>query len=93
MTNTELVEKIQEMFGEDAPSIILEGDEYADGEVGISNDGQVIYDYEKLVAALSKAWDCTAEEAIEWIEFNPIRSIPYMKSYGPPPIIMYSFNE
>ena len=30
--------------------------------------------------------------AIEWISYNTIRAIPYMKSYGKEPIIAYSFN-
>ena len=92
MNNAELVATIQEIQGEETDSIILEGDDFADGAVGVTLDGNVVYDYDKLVDALVKAWNCTDTEAIEWIEYNTIRSLPYMESQGTPPIIMTSFE-
>lgn len=73
--------------------IILEGDEYADGAVGLSNDNHVIYDYNKLVESLMKHNNWSGTEAIEWLEYNTLRAIPYMKAEGKEPIILINFDE
>jgi hypothetical protein len=39
-------------------------------------------------------WDET--EAVEWIDYNTIRSLPYARSiagHGEPPIIMYRMED
>ena len=63
MTNEELKVKILEL-GEYEESIVLEGDEFADGVVGVTTDGQVVYSYKRLVEKLATAYG-SAEEAIE----------------------------
>ena len=73
--------------------VILEGDEYADGAVGLSNDNHVIYDYNKLVESLMKHNNWSDTEAIEWLEYNTLRAIPYMKAEGKEPIILINFDE
>ena len=94
MTNNDLIEKIQEIvFDEDELNqiIILEGDEFADGAIGITDDHHVVYSYERLVESLSKVYD-SEESAIEWLQYNTIRSLPYMRSEGNEPIIIYEFG-
>lgn len=56
--------------------------------VGISEDGRLIYDYEKMIDALmNEEEEFDETDAIEWIDYNTIRAIPYM---GPcAPVIMY----
>ena len=63
LTNEELKAKILEL-GEYEESIVLEGDEFADGVVGVTTDGQVVYSYKRLVEKLATAYG-SAEEAIE----------------------------
>jgi hypothetical protein len=50
---------------------------------GITDSEQLIYDYDLMIAAAmeEEGWD--AESAIEWIEYNTLRSIPYMGCYHP----------
>ena len=60
---------------------------YDDALIGVSEDGRAIYDYEKMVEWLMKEEDWSDEEAVEWIETNTLRAIPYMGSDAP--IIMY----
>ena len=91
MTNIELKEKIADMVMDDDELdriIVLEGDEFADGAVGLTEDNQLVYSYEKLVESLAKEYG-TETDAIEWLEYNTIRSLPYMTSYGNVPIIMH----
>lgn len=91
MTNAELKEIICDQVGDEEANdiIVLEGDEFADGCIGISEDNRLIYSYEKLVESLSKQEGVSETDAIEWLEYNTIRSLPYMSSYGNPPIIMH----
>ena len=50
---------------------------------GITDSEQLIYDYNLMIEAAMEEEGWTCEEAIEWIEYNAIRSIPYMGSNHP----------
>lgn len=60
---------------------------YDDALIGVSHDGRAVYDYEKMVEWLMAEEDFTAEDAMEWIDYNTVRAIPYMGDDAP--IIMY----
>lgn len=70
--------------------VVLEGDEFADGCIGISEDNHLIYSYERLVESLSKVYG-SETDAVEWLEYNTIRSLPHMSSYGNEPLIIHEF--
>lgn len=82
---------------EDGTVILEDWDTFKGGIVGVSEDRcHIIYSYDALVKSLSESYkkdepDLTEEElntmAIDWIEYNTIRSIPYMPK-GYEPIIM-----
>ena len=94
MTNEELKYLISELVGDEEELnqiIILEGDEFADGAIGLSEDNRVIYDYSRTVESLMKHNDWSEEEATEWLEYNTLRSLPYMESVGKKPIVMRGF--
>lgn len=78
-------DKILEMGYED--TIIFENESYDDALIGISHDGRAIYSFEKMVEWLVNRDGITETEAIEWIEFNTIRAIPYAGDKAP--IVMY----
>lgn len=65
----------------------LVNESYDDALVGVSDDGRAIYDYDKMVDWLVDKYDWTDEEAVEWIEYNTIRALPYFGEGAP--IIMY----
>lgn len=68
--------------------IIFSGDSYDDALIGVSEDGRAIYDFDLMVKWLMEH-DCMDDvEAIEWIEYNTIRSLPYVGDKAP--IVMYS---
>jgi hypothetical protein len=50
---------------------------------GITSSEQLIYDYNLMIEAAMEEEGWTCEEAIEWIEYNTLRSIPYMGSCHP----------
>lgn len=60
---------------------------YDDALIGVSEDGRAIYDYEKMIEWLMDEEGWTDNEAVEWIEYNTIRALPYFGEGAP--IIMY----
>ena len=56
--------------------------------VGVTTDGRVVYDYDKMVEELMTDESLSYEEAADWINYNTIRSIPYAGENAP--IIMYT---
>ena len=66
---------------------ILANYSYDDALIGVSEDGRAIYDYEKMIEWLMNEEDWTDNEAVEWIEYNTIRALPYLGEGAP--IIMY----
>lgn len=59
--------------------------------IGVSEDNRAVYDFDLMVEWLIETKDFTQDEAIEWIEYNTIRALPYMGSGAP--IIMYRLIE
>lgn len=60
---------------------------YDDALIGVTEEGRTVYDYEKMVAWLMEEEGWSEEEAIDWIDYNTIRALPYMGNDCP--IIMY----
>lgn len=67
--------------------IYLTNYSYDDALIGISDDNRAIYDYDKMVEWLIVEESFTVEDAMEWIDYNTIRALPYMGEGAP--IIMY----
>lgn len=72
-------------------SIIFENPDYDSAIVGVSDNGEIIYDFDKMVRYLVEHEDMTEEEAADFICYNSIRSLPYVGEGAP--IIMYSLWE
>ena len=70
--------------------VLLEPKELDEAIIGISHDGRAIYDYDLLVKAFMKSDNMSEEEAIEWIDYNTIRSLPYQQNA---PIVMYNLKQ
>lgn len=78
-------ERLQEYGYED--TITLENYSYDDALIGVTHDGRAIYDYDKMVEWLIEHEGMTQEDAVEWIDYNTLRALPYAGPAGP--IIMY----
>ena len=68
-------------------AIVFDNMSYDGSIVGVTTDGRVVYDYDKMVEELMKDEEWSYEEAAEWIDYNTIRSLPYAGENAP--IIMY----
>jgi len=77
-------------------AIIFENPDYDDAIIGVSHDDRVIYSFEKMVQHLVDKDGMSDEEAIEFIEYNTIRAIPYFGQNAPIVLMnefMFSENE
>ena len=67
--------------------ITLSNYSYDDALIGVTEDGRAVYDYDKMVMWLVETQGFTEEEAVEWIDYNTVRALPYMGENAP--IILY----
>lgn len=74
-------EEVRKSLPEDA--VVFDNLAYDNSIIGISTDGRVIYSFTKMIEELMTDNDWTELEAIEWIEYNTIRSLSYF-SYNAP---------
>ena len=70
-------------------SILLENYSYEDAIVGATKEGSVLYDYDLMIQWLQETEDFSYDDAVEWIEYNTLRAIPYFQSKGIVPTIVY----
>ena len=74
MTRQELIEKgLEDVKCFEAP-------DYDGCILGISTDHRAVYSLAQMVVWYYEKNNCSAEEALEFIEYNTIRSLPYQKN-------------
>lgn len=67
--------------------VILSNYSYDDALIGVTEDNRAVYDFDAMVDWLCRTHNFSETDAIEWIEYNTVRALPYA---GPQaPIIMY----
>lgn len=64
-------------------TVFLKNPSFVKAITGISSSGQLIYDYNLMIPAAMEEENWNFEDATEWIEYNTIRSIPYMGDFQP----------
>lgn len=68
---------------EEAEILLIDDDAYFDSLVGITDDYRAVYDMDTMVEEYAKAYNCSMEEALEFIEYNVIRALPYYYEKAP----------
>jgi hypothetical protein len=71
--------------------VILENFSYDDAFIGVSHDDRAVYDYDKMVKWLMDTQGFSETDAIEWIDYNTIRALPYFGEKAP--IIVYRVED
>ena len=56
---------------------------YDSALIGVTDDNRAVYDYELMVEWLMKEEEWSFEDAVEWVNFNTIRALPYMGEDAP----------
>ena len=72
-------------------AVILDNHAYDNSIVGATEDGRLVYDLDKMIAEYMQDEGCDLDEAVEWIEYNTLRAIPYMGEHRP--IVIYDTAE
>lgn len=87
-------DKLREFLKENFPdAIIFDDPEYDNSVVGISSEGNLIYDLNKMVIELAEDDNMSTDDAFEFIQYNTIRIIPYLPEQGRPIIVDFDFQE
>jgi hypothetical protein len=85
MVNEELRKELPE------EALILDNSSFDNSIIGITYDNRLVYSYEKMIEEFMLDNDCEEMDAIEWIDFNVIRSLPYFGEKAP--IVMFDIER
>lgn len=72
-----------EEYGIEEEILLLEDHAYDYSIVGLTADYRLVYDFDKMVEEFMEDENCTELEAIEWLEYNTMRALPYMGERAP----------
>lgn len=61
-------------------------DDYIPAIVGITTGDRIVYSYEKIVLLLMERDGMSDEDAREFVDYNVVRTLPYMENA---PVIVY----
>ena len=64
-------------------TLVFDNPDYDEAIIGVTHDGKAVYDYDEMVYCLMKAENMIEEDAMDFIDYNTIRSIPYAGEYAP----------
>ena len=71
-------------------TVVLENPSYLNAIIGITDEGALCYSYEKMIECLMEEDKIEQEDAMEFIDYNTIRALPYASSMGVRPIVVYN---
>ena len=70
--------------------VCFENLSYDDALIGVTADNRAVYDYDKMVEWCVTHEEMTEAEAVDWIDYNTIRALPYIEDA---PVIVYGLKE
>ena len=71
-------------------ALLFADPDYSSAVAGMSSTGALIYSHEKMVEWLMQNYGLDQSEAIDFIEVNTIRALPYGEEKKP--VIMYDID-
>lgn len=71
-------------------TVVFENPSYLKAIIGLSDDGALCYSYEKMIECLMEEDGMDYEGAMEFIDYNTIRALPYASSMGVRPVVVYN---
>ena len=89
MSQEEIKEYILEQGYDEV--VVFDNPDYASAFIGISSDDRAVYDYDKMVQHLMEEDGMDETDAIEFIEYNTIRALPYW--YDKAPVVVHPVRE
>lgn len=74
-------------------TIVFEDPAYDNSLIGITTDGRAVYDFESMVQEFATENNCSVDEAIDFVNYNTLRSLDYITGSGKPIVIDYWFDS
>lgn len=81
--------KLRQLLPED--SLVFDNASYDNSIVGVTTDNRVVYDYDKMILELMEDEGWNYDDAVDWIDYNTIRAVPYAGEKAP--IVMYGIKS
>jgi len=85
-----VIKEVRNMLDDNA--VVFDNPSFDKSIIGCTEDGAVVYMYDKMVEELMEDDGIDEESAVEFIDYNTIRALPYASGLGVPPVIVYTFN-
>ena len=80
---------IRQTLQEIAPdAILLDNPSFDNSIIGLSTEGGVVYDLERMAEELAVEDQIPLDEAYEFIDYNTLRSLGYMNLEGVAPTVV-----
>ena len=77
MVKTEIRERLND------GALVFDNPAYDNSIIGTTFDGRAIYDIDSMAEELASDDEITLEEAIDFIDYNAMRSLPYAGEKAP----------
>ena len=71
--------------------IILENPDYDNALIGVTEDERAVYAYNKMIMHLVEVDSMSTDDAIEFIDYNTMRVLPYIGAKSP--IIIHMLED
>lgn len=81
MVNSEIRKRLKD------GALVFENPAYDESIIGQTFDGRAIYDIEKMAEELASEDEISFDEAMDFIGYNAIRSLPYAGERAP--VVVY----
>lgn len=75
----------------ESPTLLFVDHAYDKSILGVTEDGHVVYALDKMIEEFAEDESCSIDEAMEWVEYNTLRALPYAQ--GKKPIIVNGVDE
>ena len=79
------IKELRKELCEDA--IVFEDPAYDGSLVGITTDGRAVYDFESMVQEFAAENNCSIDEAIDFVNYNTLRSLDYITGQQKPIVV------
>lgn len=88
MTRKDILNFLHDHGGDE--TVIFDNPSYDGAFIGISEDGRAVYLYDRMIDWLVEEDEMEPDEAADFIGYNTIRALPYIKNA---PIIVYGYED
>lgn len=92
MTSDDMNQKVRDALCEmgHSEAVILDGPDFDDAIIGVTDEGRVVYDYDAMVSCLAAQQNISKIDAADFIGYNTIRALAYAGERAP--IIMFPLD-